>query len=152
MRLMTAIFLAFTALAADAASRPLPEALAPYAGRVVLLDFWASWCGPCAESFPWLNEMQARYGQDLAIVGVNVDTDAAAADTFLRKHPATFGIVRDPKGALPEFYKINGMPSSVILDRDGRVLHQHSGFRKQQISEYEAAIRQALGSRQEARQ
>lgn len=152
MRLMTAILLAFTALSASAASRPLPEALAPYAGRVVLLDFWASWCGPCAESFPWLNEMQARYGQDLAIVGVNVDADAAAADAFLRKHPATFGILRDPEGALPEFYEINGMPSSVILDRDGRVLHQHSGFRKQQLSEYEAAIRQALGRRQEARQ
>ena len=149
MRLFAAMLLSLAAAGAHAAE-PLPAALSAYQGKVVYLDFWASWCGPCAESFPWLNAMQAKYGKDLAVVGVNVDTDARAADKFLQKHPASFDIVKDPSGALPERYNIEGMPSAVILDGSGRVLHQHSGFRPEQTQEYEAAIRAALPP-QEAR-
>lgn len=145
MRRLAIIALAFFAVTATAADTP-PE-LSAYDGRIVYLDFWASWCGPCAESFPWLNEMQAKYGRSLAIVGVDVDTDARAADAFLAKHPAAFDIVRDPKGALPERYTIEGMPSAVILDASGRVLHRHSGFRRADASEYEAAIRAALSGK-----
>jgi thiol-disulfide isomerase/thioredoxin len=150
MRAIAIAALLLTALAAPAAE-PLPAALAPYEGKLVYLDFWASWCGPCRESFPWLNRMQEKYAADLVIVGVNVDTDAKAADGFLKKHPARFDIVRDPAGALPEHYRIEGMPSSVLIAPDGRVLHQHSGFRTHDTAEYEAAIRAAL-PRQEARQ
>lgn len=146
MRLIAAAFLALFAAAAPAADLPAP--LAPWAGKVVYVDFWASWCGPCAESFPWLNQLQAKY-PGLAVVGVNLDAEPAAADAFLKKHPAAFAIVRDPQGALPERYRVDGMPSSVILGPDGRVLHQHSGFRKSQIPQYEAAIRAALAGRQE---
>jgi cytochrome c biogenesis protein CcmG/thiol:disulfide interchange protein DsbE len=133
------------AVAAPAAEPPsLPPALSAYHGRLVYLDFWASWCGPCRQSFPWLNQMQQKYAADLVIVGVNVDTDARAADGFLAKHPARFDIVRDPGGALPEFYRIEGMPSSVLLAPDGTVLHRHAGFREQDTALYEAAIRAAL--------
>lgn len=149
MRLIAAVLLSLTAAAASAADS-LPPALAGYAGKVVYLDFWASWCAPCAESFPWLNAMQDKYGQEITVVGVNVDTDARAADKFLQKHPARFDIVRDPAGALPELYKIEGMPSSVILDGRGRVLHTHAGFRPEQAREYEAAIRAVL-AQQESR-
>jgi len=143
MRLIAAVALGLASLTARAADA-LPPALSAYAGKVVYLDFWASWCGPCAEAFPWLNRMQARYGKDLTIVGVNVDTDARAAEAFLKKHPARFDIVKDPAGALPERYRIEGMPGAVILDGRGRVLHQHHGFRAGQAPEYEAAIRAAL--------
>lgn len=152
MRLITAVILlccALTARAEEPAS--LPPALAAYQGKLVYLDFWASWCGPCGQSFPWLNQMQRKYRDGLVVVGVNVDTDAAAADAFLKKHPAVFDIVRDPDGKLPELYAIEGMPSSVLIAPDGRVLHKHSGFRSQQVAEYEAAIRAALTTR-EARQ
>ena len=142
MRLILAVLLLMSAASAGAAE--LPSALSAYKGKLVYLDFWASWCGPCAESFPWLNRMQEKYGADLVVVGANVDTDARAADTFLKKHPARFEIVRDPAGALAEHYRIEGMPSSVLLGPDGRVLHQHSGFRSHQTAEYEAAIRAAL--------
>ena len=142
MRLILAVLMLLSAASAAAAELPAP--LAAYKGKLVYLDFWASWCGPCAESFPWLNRMQEKYGADLVVVGANVDTDARAADAFLKKHPARFEIVRDPAGALAEHYKIEGMPSSVLLAPDGRVLHQHSGFRSHQIAEYEAAIRAAL--------
>ena len=152
MRLLIAAILMLSTFAARASGpADLPDALAGYKGKLVYLDFWASWCGPCAESFPWLNRMQEKYGADLVVVGVNVDTDAAAADKFLRKHPARFDIVRDPAGTLPELYRIEGMPSSVLIGPDGRVLHQHSGFRAHEAAEYEAAIRAAL-PRQEARQ
>ena len=126
------------------ATEPLPKQLAAYEGKLVYLDFWASWCGPCAESFPWLNRMQDKYGADLVVVGVNVDTDARAADRFLQEHPARFAIVRDPEGRLPELYRIEGMPSSVLIGPDGKVLHQHSGFRARKAAEYEGAIRSAL--------
>ena len=142
MRLILAVLMLLSAALARAAELPAP--LAAYKGKLVYLDFWASWCGPCAESFPWLNRMQEKYGADLVVVGANVDTDARAADAFLKKHPARFEIVRDPAGALAEHYKIEGMPSSVLLAPDGRVLHQHSGFRSHQAAEYEAAIRAAL--------
>lgn len=145
MRVIVAALLALVAQTALAVDAPTPPALARYAGQVVYVDFWASWCGPCAQSFPWLNQMHARYGNALTVVGVNVDTDAGAADLFLQRHPAHFDIVRDPTGALPERYNIEGMPSSVILDRDGRVLYQHSGFRSQDTAAYEAAIQKALG-------
>jgi cytochrome c biogenesis protein CcmG/thiol:disulfide interchange protein DsbE len=148
MRLLTAVMLSCCALAAPAApaadSPSHPPALAAYEGKLVYLDFWASWCGPCAQSFPWLNQMQTKYKDQLVVVGVNVDTDGKAADAFLKKHPATFDIVRDPDGKLPERYAIEGMPSSVLLAPDGRVLHQHSGFRSDETTKYEAAIRAAL--------
>jgi thiol-disulfide isomerase/thioredoxin len=145
MRFLVAASLLCCALAAPAAeSPPLPPALAAYQGKLVYLDFWASWCGPCAESFPWLNRMHEKYGADLVVVGVNVDESAKAADGFLKKHPARFDIVRDPEGKLPEHYRIEGMPSSVLIAPDGRVLHQHSGFRSEDTHEYEAAIRAAL--------
>lgn len=152
MRKLLFSILALAASAAGAAApAPAvapPEALAAYKGKVVYVDFWASWCGPCAESFPWLNQMHEKYGADLAVVGVNVDTDPKAADKFLQKHPARFDILRDPAGALPEFYRIEGMPSAVLLGPDGRVIHQHSGFRAHETAEYEAAIRAALPRRE----
>lgn len=149
LRPLAALLLAAATLTAQAAERALPAALEPYAGKVVYVDFWASWCGPCAESFPWLNQLQARHAADLVVVGVNLDAEASAADAFLRKHPASFAIVRDPEGTLPELYRIEGMPSSVILGPDGRVLHRHAGFRKQQIPEYEMAVRKALAAQPE---
>lgn len=127
------------------AANPLPAPLAAYAGQVVYLDFWASWCGPCAQSFPWLNEMQAKYGDRLKIVAVNVDSDPAAARQFLDRHAAKFEIRYDPQGQLAELYRIKGMPDSLILDRTGAVLHQHEGFRSERAADYETAIQQALG-------
>ncbi|MDB5975469.1 MAG: Thioredoxin family protein [Nevskia sp.] len=127
-----------------AAEDTLAAPLKAYAGKIVYVDFWASWCGPCAESFPWLNRMQTRYGNRMTIVAVDMDTDANAAKVFLDHHPAQFNVVYDPAGALAEHYHIDGMPSSVILDASGHVIHQHSGFHDARSGEYEAAIRKAL--------
>lgn len=121
--------------------------LAKLQGKVVYVDFWASWCGPCRQSFPWMNEMQARYGaRGLQVVGVNVDANSADARQFLASVPARFAIGFDPQGATPRSYGIKGMPSSVLIGPDGKVLSEHSGFRDADRAELESKIQSALGA------
>ena len=99
-------------------------------GHVVYMDFWASWCAPCRESFPWMNSMQAELvGDGLIIIAVNVDHERSDAEQFLRSHPAQFRIVYDPEGLLPEKFGVRGMPTSFLIDRNGHVQSRHEGFR-----------------------
>jgi cytochrome c biogenesis protein CcmG, thiol:disulfide interchange protein DsbE len=99
-------------------------------GRVVYVDFWASWCAPCRQSFPWMNRLQQELGpQGLVIVGVNVDRERGAAERFLKAHAARFHIVFDPDGVWPERFGVRGMPTSYLIDRDGRIRSRHEGFR-----------------------
>lgn len=120
--------------------------LAKLQGKVVYVDFWASWCGPCRQSFPWMNDMQAKYGgKGLQIVGVNVDAKSDDARQFLTATPARFAIAFDPQGATPRSYGIKGMPSSVLIGPDGKVLLEHFGFRDADRAELESKIQSALG-------
>lgn len=115
-------------------------------GKVVYLDIWASWCGPCRQSFPWLNDMQAKYGaHGLIVVGVNVDAKRSDADAFLKDVPAQFTLAFDPQGTTPSRYAAKGMPTSYLIGRDGTVLATHVGFRPDEKADLEAKIRQALG-------
>jgi len=119
--------------------------LADLKGRVVYLDFWASWCVPCRLSFPWMNDMQARYGaRGLQVLAVNVDAKRAAADTFLAQVPARFAIAFDSAGDTPRRYGVKAMPTSVLVGPDGTVLQQHAGFRDDDRAALEAAIVAAL--------
>jgi thiol-disulfide isomerase/thioredoxin len=116
-----------------------------YAGQVVVLDFWASWCAPCRRSFPWLNAMHAKYSsQGLVIIGVNVDNDPDAAAAFLEEYPADFQIHYDTDAVLARQYNIQGMPSSVVIGRDGEIVETHIGFKVKRQNEYEAALAAAL--------
>jgi cytochrome c biogenesis protein CcmG/thiol:disulfide interchange protein DsbE len=116
-----------------------------YQGKVVLLDFWASWCGPCRRSFPWMNNMQAKYGErGLTVVAVNLDQERADADKFLQRYPAQFTLWYDPTGTLAKTYNVEAMPTSMLLDRQGKIISVHRGFKKKQIDAYEQAIKQAL--------
>ena len=119
--------------------------LEQYRGRVVVVDFWASWCTPCRQSFPWLNELQAKYGpQGLVIVGVNVDRNRDDATRFLDEVPANFPIVYDTAGALASRYDVPGMPSSYVFGPDGGVIAKHIGFRKADREAREHEIRSLL--------
>ena len=120
--------------------------LAKLQGRLVYVDFWASWCGPCRQSFPWMNEMQARYGaRGLQVVGVNLDAKSDDARRFLSETPARFTIAFDPAGATPRAYGIKGMPSSVLIGPDGKVLYEHAGFKETDRTALEQVIQKALG-------
>src|SRR5579863_8830506 len=110
-------------------SAEAPLDLAALRGKVVYLDFWASWCAPCRESFPWMNRLQAELGAEgLVVIAVNVDDSRGDAERFLREHPAQFRIVFDPQGELPEKFGVHGMPTSFLIDRQGHVQARHEGF------------------------
>jgi cytochrome c biogenesis protein CcmG, thiol:disulfide interchange protein DsbE len=122
--------------------------LSNYRGKLVYLDFWASWCGPCKQSFPWLNDIQAKYaGKGFQIIGINVDTNTEDAKAFLAGLPAKFVVAFDAKGQTPKAYVIKGMPSSLLIDANGKVVYQHSGFREADKAELERSIQQALTSK-----
>jgi cytochrome c biogenesis protein CcmG/thiol:disulfide interchange protein DsbE len=122
--------------------------LASLRGHVVYLDFWASWCGPCRQSFPWMDTMKSTYGaQGLEIVAVNVDRLRADADQFLKQFHPTFDVRFDPKGELAEFYKVQGMPSSLLIDRHGVTRFAHVGFRPVDGAIYEAQLRELLAEK-----
>jgi thiol-disulfide isomerase/thioredoxin len=112
--------------------------------KVVLVDFWASWCVPCRSSFSWLNTMREKYGsKGLAIVAVNLDKDRAAADAFLVEHPASFLVAFDPKGKTADAYHVSAMPSSYLVSADGVLILRHQGFDPKKTSELETTIAQA---------
>lgn len=122
-------------------SLAVPDARA----RLTYVDFWASWCGPCRQSFPWLNQMQARYGaKGLRVVGINLDAKTADAERFLKEVPATFEIAFDPQGISGRTYALKGMPSAVLLGADGKVIETHQGFRAGDADALEALIRNHL--------
>lgn len=135
-----ALFFALSLYAASARTAE-PLDLAQYRGKIVLVDFWASWCEPCRHSFPWLNEMQAKYGDRLVVIGVNVDRERADANRFLAQVPAHFQIIYDPAGGLAARYEVMGMPSSYVFDTSGTLVDRHIGFRKALRTEREAQLR-----------
>lgn len=141
--LLAILLLSFQAGAATETDFNVSE----YEGKVVVLDFWASWCVPCRRSFPWLNEMHTRYGDDgLVIIGVNLDQERSEAETFLEEFPAQFRIHFDKSKALAAEYEVVAMPSSYLLGPDGEILKRHYGFKVKKQEEYEAAIVAALES------
>jgi thiol-disulfide isomerase/thioredoxin len=142
--LLTILVLAATPGRASNAVAP-PLDLAAYRGRVVVVDFWASWCTPCRRSIPWLNQMRARYGdRGLVVIGVNVDKDGEDAARFLRAVPIDFDVVYDPEGVLAARYGVEGMPSSYVYSRDGDLVARHIGFQNSKRPEYEALLGRLL--------
>ena len=119
--------------------------LANLRGQVVYVDFWASWCGPCRQSFPWMNAMAQKYGaQGLKVVAINVDKKRSDADRFLAQVPAQFTTVFDPAGAAPTAYDVRGMPSSYLVDPNGTVVLVEEGFHNETADAMEARIRTLL--------
>jgi cytochrome c biogenesis protein CcmG/thiol:disulfide interchange protein DsbE len=128
---------------ASAAGEPVD--LERFRGKVVLLDFWASWCAPCRQSFPWLNQMHAKYkDRGLVVIGINVDPERKDAERFLEETPADFEIVYDPNGSLAARYQVPGMPSSYLIGPDGQVAGVHVGFRSGVREEREAELQRLL--------
>ena len=131
----------------ELAAGPGAEQLSKLKGKLVYVDFWASWCGPCRQSFPWMNEMQAKYGaKGLQIVGINLDAKRADADQFLAQLPARFTLSFDSKGDTAKRFGVKGMPTSVLIGPDGTVLAVHQGFKDEDLKALEARFVNALGA------
>lgn len=115
------------------------------AGQVVYLDFWASWCIPCRQSFPFMNELHERYGdKGLVILAVNLDAKRADADRFLAQFPADFRVLYDPNAALPPRYQVMGMPTAYLIDHRGNIAQTSVGFRLDERQQTEQKLVELL--------
>ena len=131
----------FTLKSRDSGNMKLSE----QRGNIVLVNFWASWCGPCREELPAFEELYQEY-QDMGveILAVNVDDEAAKADVLLQDIEVTFPVLYDTSGEVSKLYDVNAMPTTVLVDRDGNVRLLHPGYRKGDEKKYEKAIKMLM--------
>ncbi|MFZ2990329.1 TlpA family protein disulfide reductase [Ideonella sp.] len=107
--------------------------------KLTYIDFWASWCGPCRKSMPWMNQMQQKFGpQGLRIVAINLDAQRADAERFLKQVPATVPLAFDPSGDSARRFAVKAMPTSLLVGADGKVIEVHQGFREEDPARLEA--------------
>ena len=153
--LVTASMVASTALALDPGKAPPSIDMADLKGKkvdlkalqgkVVLVDFWASWCGPCKEEMPVLQSLHEKYAwQGLVIIGINIDNNPKKMNNFLKATPVEFRIVHDPKTTIAQKYEPSTMPSSYFIGRDGTLRYLHEGFHKKDAAEIESRIKALL--------
>jgi thiol-disulfide isomerase/thioredoxin len=115
------------------------------AGKLVYVDFWASWCGPCRMSFPWLKTLHEHYGpKGLVVVAINLDKDREAALEFLGDYPAPFLVAFDPSGKTAEAFNVAAMPSSYLVGPNGKILYSQKGFDPKETGKVEQMIKEAL--------
>lgn len=115
--------------------------LKQFQGKVVYLDFWASWCAPCRTSFPLLNKLHEKLkAQGFEVVAVNVDENKTDAEKFFKEFPVNFTVVRENKGELSDQLAVESMPTSFILDKQGVIQHVHQGFKSGDLPELEQKI------------
>jgi len=111
-------------------------------GKVVLINFWASWCGPCRQEMPVLDELYRHYRSlDFTILGVNVEQNSDDAKSLLKDVPVTFPILFDTENKISKLYDVKGMPSTVLVDRDGNIRYVHMGYQPGVEAEYQTQIR-----------
>lgn len=121
-------------------------ALADLHGKVVFVDFWASWCAPCQKSMPQLDALAKEFpAERFALIGVNLDKDAAAAKKALGKHPVSYPSASDPAGGLPARFGLETMPTAYLIDGEGVIRYVHRGFREGDIDEVRERIQKLLG-------
>jgi peroxiredoxin len=150
---LTAVLIALPLAAAVDTNSPAPDftlnaqtgkpvELTQFKGQVVMLNFWASWCGPCRQEMPLLDSIYKRYGKlGFTMIGVNVEPDSKAANDWLKQTPVTFPILYDTDSKVSKLYGVSGMPSTVIVDRKGTVRMIHHGYKPGDEEEYLSSIR-----------
>ena len=115
--------------------------LSDFKGKLIYLDFWASWCIPCRNSFPFMNHMLSKYkDKGFQIIAVNLDKDIEQVSKFLKRYPAQFKISYDSTGNTAEKFNVRAMPTSFLIDRKGEIIATHSGFRQKDTAKIEQLI------------
>lgn len=160
IRVLVATAFVICGLVGDASAldvgKPMPEiglktlggkkvTVAALKGKVVIVDFWATWCGPCKEEMPVLQKLYAKYGkQGLVVVGVSVDRESSKLKKYLSNLGVTFPVVHDGEHAVTERYEPAKMPSSFIIGRDGKVKFVHPGFSAKDAVIFEKEVKALL--------
>jgi thiol-disulfide isomerase/thioredoxin len=127
--------------AEPAARNPAGLDLGKYRGKVVMVDFWASWCGPCKLAFPFMAQMTHRYRKgDLVVITINEERQRAAGEGFLRQVRSTLPVVWDSNGAIGKSWSVNEMPTTLLFDRSGKMRFRHQGFTAEGTTEYQAQL------------
>jgi peroxiredoxin len=133
------------AIALPALAQGAPVSIAAQRGKVVYVDFWASWCVPCRLSLPALDALHRKLGaQGFVVIGVNKDVSAADAERFLKRVPVGFALAADPADAVARAFDVKAMPSGYLIDRRGVVRHVHRGFTEETAKDLEREIRALL--------
>jgi cytochrome c biogenesis protein CcmG/thiol:disulfide interchange protein DsbE len=134
--------------AAPPANDPADFNLGAYKGKVVYLDFWASWCGPCKLSFPYMDNLAYAFpGKDLVVIAVNLDHSRKRADAFLQEVRTEIPVIYDPKGVLATRFDIKDMPSTVLIGKGGKVRYVHKGFYEDKEGEYTAHVSELVNEK-----
>ena len=151
--LAAAVVLALPASGASEPTGPAPQftldarggskiSLSQYKGQVVMLNFWASWCGPCRQEMPLLENIYKKYNKmGFTLIGVNVEPDSKAAEGFLKDMPVSFPVIYDKDSTVSKAYDVSGMPSTVIIDRKGNIRALHRGYKPGDENGYLDSIR-----------
>jgi len=114
-------------------------------GDVVYVDFWATWCPPCRQSFPWMEEMYQRYSDlGFKVVAISLDNKREVIDQFLNTMKVNFTIAHDPSGESANEFKVKGMPSSYLIDRKGNIYMTHMGFNDRDKEKLESEIKNLI--------
>lgn len=156
--LLIALLLAVPAAASNSTG-PAPDfqlpalggkqlSLGAFKGQVVMINFWATWCGPCRKEMPLLEQIQKKYAPlGFTMLGVNVEEDTTQMEAFLGDVPVTFPVLLDPANQVSKLYDVAAMPSTVIVDRKGNVRFIHQGYQPGDESRYQDVIRQLIRER-----
>lgn len=121
------------------------QRLAEQRGNVVMLNFWASWCAPCRKEMPLLDELYQRYqSAGFVLYGINVESDTAAADKLLEDIPVSFPVLYDPTSKVSELYGVDAMPTTILIDRDGKIRYTNRGYRSGDEEKYREQIKELI--------
>jgi len=116
--------------------------LSEMTGNVVLINFWASWCGPCREEMPLLNSLHKKYEPlGFSVLGINVEEDVDAAEGFMKDFPVDFPVLLDNTNQVSQRYQVIAMPTTVVVDRDGNIRYLHQGYKSGDEAKYQKMVK-----------
>ncbi|GAB2190367.1 TlpA family protein disulfide reductase [Sessilibacter sp. MAH2] len=119
--------------------------LSEHRGEVLFINFWASWCGPCRQEMPLLDELHQRYSDaGFKVIGISIDEEQSAADAMLKKIPVTFPVLYDSQSSVSQLFDVDAMPTSVLVDRNGNMRFLHRGYKPGYEDDYRAQVKELI--------